>query len=188
MSSWFCCRCLHYCIPSTIMANSIVLIYTTICLIVHDSKFLLKIIKGRIKLHNDRDGKRTGWFWGRKRNSRTNSQYQDHYWEVSRPKNTLISCTTKDIFRWAGHAPKNILHFGQKADNYKGRSGESSNEESGCSSQNGYHHNLSVKPASWSRNLHGNIYMLSDIIIFYVSFVIFIIALLRAMFCMLFAK
>ena len=37
------------------MANSIVLVYTTISLIVHDSKVLLKIIKGGLVLRKEKE-------------------------------------------------------------------------------------------------------------------------------------
>ena len=58
------------------------------------------------------------------------------------------------IFRGAeGHALEDFWHLGQKSDYYKGRSGEPAKEESKCSIQNVYHHNLSVKTGKMIRKL-----------------------------------
>ena len=69
------------------------------------------------------------------------------------------------IFRGAeGHAFEDFSHLGQKSDYYKGRSGEPAKEESKCSIQNVYHHNLSVKIGKLIRKLklqHLGIYIFS---------------------------
>ena len=62
--------------------------YRTISLIVHASKVLLKIIKGRIKLHYDREmaEEQAGFVEGKGTIENNFSQYQDYYTEVSRLK------------------------------------------------------------------------------------------------------